>query len=45
MYFHSLHSFFSMGGYGDFVWSAYAIVFGVLGGVVFNGKRKKNGNK
>ncbi|PHQ81042.1 MAG: heme exporter protein CcmD [Coxiella sp. (in: Bacteria)] len=27
MVFHSMHSFLHMGGYADYVWSAYALFF------------------
>ena len=39
MQFDSLNAFFSMGGYGLYVWLAYGALAGVIGILVFASKR------
>lgn len=39
-YFHSLSSFISMGGYGQYVWPAYALAFVILVGNLFVARRR-----
>lgn len=38
-YFHSISAFFHMGGYADYVWPAYALVFVVLVSLLLHAKR------
>jgi len=41
MQFSNLHDFIHMGGYADYVWAAYGVVFIVLIGNLFIAKRQK----